>query len=93
MDRFKEYETPWEGWNWIYGMYLVDPDGNRYSQEMIRASLFALQYKRALLGTELKIYSLKKELEKRIQVAEPEIIVRWEGQETVIKPSSLLVKK
>lgn len=87
MDKFKQYETPWDGWRWAYNMYLVDPDGNRYSQEMIRSSLFAMEYKRALVGTELKIYSLKQELERRLEATEAEIIVRWNGQETIIKPN------
>lgn len=93
MDKFKRFETPWTGWSWLYGMYLVDPDGNRYSQEMVRSSLFTMQLKHEMVGSDLKIYSLKQELEKRIRLAEPEIIVRWEGQETVIKPSSLKAKK
>lgn len=87
MDQFKQFETPWNGWTWIYGSYLVDPDGNRYSQEMIQSSIFTMQLKQELVGSDLKIYSLKQELERRLAATEPEILVRWNGQETIIKPN------
>lgn len=87
-DQFKRYETPWEGWGWLYGNYLIDPDGNRYSQEMIKSSIMAMQLQYELLGSNLKIYSLKQELERRLALAEPEVILRWNGQETVLKLSA-----
>lgn len=93
MDKFKRYETPWDGWSWIYGMYLVDPDGNRYSPEMIQSSIFTQQLKQELTGTELKIYSLKLELEKRLAMPSPEIVIRWNGEETVIPVSLAKIKK
>lgn len=54
----KRNETPWSGWYFVDG-YLVDSDGNRYSQDMIRSSVWTQQLKRELTGTELKIFSLK----------------------------------
>lgn len=83
-DPYKRYETPWDGWNWIYGMYLIDPEGNRYSQEMIRSSIFTMQIKEAMVGTDLQIYCLKKELQKRLNAPVPEILIRWDGEEMVI---------
>lgn len=77
-DPFKRYETPWLGWSWIYGMYLVDPDGNRYSPDMIRSSVFAQQLQHDLLGSNLQIYSLKQELQRRIDSYKPpKIVVYW----------------
>jgi hypothetical protein len=87
-DQFKQYETPWEGWNWLYGAYLLDPDGNRYSPEMIKSSIFAIQLQNELLGSNLKIFSLKQELERRLALTEPEVVLRWNGQETVLKLSA-----
>ncbi len=84
-DPSKRYETPWDGWGWIYGLYLVDPEGNRYSQEMVRSSFFTSQLKRDLTGSELTIRSLKLELEKRINATPlPEILIRWNGEEIAI---------
>jgi hypothetical protein len=88
LDPFRCFETPWDGWQWLYGMYLVDPDGNRYSQEMIKSSIVAMQLQNELLGSSLKIYSLKQELERRLSLVEPEVILRWNGQETVLKLSA-----
>jgi hypothetical protein len=81
----KQYKTPWQGWNFADG-YLVDPDGNKYSPDMIRSSIWTIQLKHELTGSELKIKSLKQELEKRLALPAPEIVIRWNGQETVIKP-------
>ncbi len=79
-------ETPWDNW-YFWNGYLVDPDGNRYSADMVRSSIWTQQLKRELTGTELKIYSLKQELERRLAATEAEIIIRWNGQETSIKPN------
>lgn len=85
VDPHKHYETPWDGWHWIYGMYLVDPEGNRYSQEMVRSSFFTSQLKRDLTGSDWKIRSLKLELEKKLNaIPIPEILIRWNGEETII---------
>lgn len=86
-DPFKRFETPWDGWSWIYGMYLVDPNGNRYSPEMIQSSIFTQQLKRELMGTELKIYSLKQELQRRIDSYKPpKILVYWgDGVQSVFE--------
>lgn len=86
-DPFKRYETPWPGWSWIYGMYLVDPDGNRYSQERIRSSIFTQQLQYELLGSDLKIYSLKQELQRRIDSYKPpKIVVYWgDGAQSVFE--------
>lgn len=92
-DPSKHYETPWEGWRWIYGLYLVDPEGNRYSQEMVRSSFFTSQLKRDLTGSELKVRSLKLELEKRLNgIPLPEVIIRWNGEETVVRLPNLSFK-
>lgn len=85
-------ETPWENW-YFWNGYLVDSDGNKYSQEMIRSSVWTQQLKRELTGTELKIFSLKQELERRLAIQEPEIVIRWNGQETVVKPPKAAFKK
>lgn len=77
-------ETPWDGWYFVDG-YLVDPDGNKYSSDMIRSSIWTQQLKRELTGTELKIFSLKQELG-RLAVPAPEIVIRWNGEETIIRP-------
>ncbi|MFM2319628.1 MAG: hypothetical protein RLZZ215_2249 [Pseudomonadota bacterium] len=92
-DQSKRYETPWDGWGWIYGMYLIDPDGNRYTQEMIRSSIFAIQLQRELVGTENRIWSLKKHLEKQLNTPSPEIVIRWNGEETVIPVNLAMYKK
>lgn len=84
-------ETPWAGW-YFWNGYLVDPDGNKYSQDMIRSSIFTQQLKYAMTGSELKIYSLKQELEKRLAVPLPEIVIRWNGEETVITPPKAAFK-
>lgn len=86
-DPFKRYETPWMGWNWIYGMYLVDPNGNRYSQEMIQSSIFAMQYQQNLLGSSLQIHSLKSELQKRIDSYKPpQVVIHWgDGVQTLFE--------
>lgn len=86
-DPFKRYETPWSGWNWLYGMYLVDPNGNRYSREMIQSSIFAMQYQQGLLGSNLQIHSLKNELQKRIDSYKPpQVVIHWgDGVQTLFE--------
>lgn len=85
----KRLVTPWEGWAW-YEDYLVDPDGNRYSQDMIKTSIFTTQLHRELVGSTGVVRSLRKELEQRLRDlnAVPEIVVRFRGQETVIRLKS-----
>lgn len=84
-------ETPWDNW-YFWNGYLVDPDGNRYSADMVRSSVWTQQLKRELTGTELKIYSLKLELEKRLAMPLPEIVIRWNGEETIIQPPQAAFK-
>jgi hypothetical protein len=78
--------TPWEGWGW-YEDYLVDPDGNRYSPEMIKTSIFTSQLHRQLVGSTGVIRSLRKELEQRLRElnSTPEVIIRFNGQETIVR--------
>lgn len=80
---YTRHETPWSGWYYWAG-YLVDPEGNRYSPEMIRSSIFTMQMKEAMVGTDLQIFSLKRELQKRLDAPVPEIVIRWNGEETII---------
>lgn len=78
--------TPWEGWAW-YEDYLVDPDGNRYSPEMIKTSFFTSQLHRELVGSTGIIRSLRKELEQRLRElnSTPEVVIRFNGQETIVR--------
>lgn len=85
-------ETPWHGW-YFWNGYLVDPDGNRYSQDTVKSSVWTQQLRHELTGTELKIYSLKQELEKRLAVPLPEIVIRWNGEETIIPVNLAKAKK
>jgi hypothetical protein len=55
---------------------------------MIKSSIFAIQLQNELLGSNLKIFSLKQELERRLALTEPEVVLRWNGQETVLKLSA-----
>ncbi len=81
--------TPWEGWGW-YEDYLVDPDGNRYSPEMIKTSIFAFQLHREIVGSTGVICSLRKQLEERLSrlSSEPEVTIRFNGYETVVRLKS-----
>lgn len=83
-------ENHWESW-YFFDNYLVDPDGNRYSADMIRSSVWTQQLKRELTGTELKVLSLKQELERRLATPEPEIVIR-NGKETIIKAPKTALK-
>lgn len=81
--------TPWANWSW-YDCYLVDPSGNRYSPEMVMTSLWAAELAHELTGSPLQVYSLRNELRKRLQQvqalsATPEITVRWQGVETILR--------
>jgi hypothetical protein len=81
--------TPWQNWTW-YDNYLVDPDGNRYSADMIRSSIFTLQLKQALVGSPSTVLSLRKQLEERLSrlSSEPEVTIRFNGYETVVRLKS-----
>ncbi|MDD5392824.1 MAG: DUF3653 domain-containing protein [Thiothrix sp.] len=81
----RNYPTPWDGWT-FWENFLIDPQGNRYSPEMVRASLFAAQLAHELTGSPLQILSLRNELKKRLNTPAPEITIKWNGQETTIKP-------
>lgn len=86
MSDTRRLGTPWAGWGW-YEDYLVDPDGNRYSSEMIKISFYTAQLHRELVGSTGLVSSLKKELEQRIKdlKAEPEVVIRFAGHETVVR--------
>lgn len=83
--RILELPKAWSGWH-FWEHYLVDPDGNRYSVEMVRSSLFTLQLSHELRGSTLQIHSLKQELKQRIENLQQfqEITVTWGNQTTVI---------
>lgn len=53
---------------------------------MVRTSLFTQELAHELTGSPLQVHSLKQELRKRLATLQeaPEI-VRWHGQETVIR--------
>lgn len=76
----------WKGWGFEHG-YLVDENGNRYSPEMVKASLFAQQLAHELTGSPLQILSLRDELRKRVDALQetPEVVIRWHGQEVIVK--------
>jgi hypothetical protein len=78
------FKTPWEGWGW-YEDYLVDPDGNRYSPEMIKTSIYTMQLQHALTGYPSTVKSLKKELERRIKANNPTLKIIFNGHEIDVK--------
>lgn len=77
--------TPWTGWGW-YESFLTDPDGNRYSQEMVRTSLYTQELAHQLCGSPLQVFSLKQELRRRLATPPPEIVIRWGDQEMKVSP-------
>lgn len=84
--RSNSKTTIWKDWTFWDG-FLVDPQGNRYSQDMVRSSLFAQELAHELAGSPLQIYSMKKELRKRLNALQeaPEVLIRWNGQEVSVK--------
>lgn len=86
MHHPNQFKMPpaWDGWYWHDNLYLADCNGNRYSQDMVRSSLYTMELARELTGSPLKIQSLKQELQRRLEIPPPEVIVRWQGQETRI---------
>jgi hypothetical protein len=83
---FKTVSSPWYGWGWYDQLYLLDPQGNRYSPEMVRSSIYTAELAHQLTGSPLQIASMKAQLLRRLSTPSPEIVIRWDGQETVIKP-------
>lgn len=83
--RILDLPKDWEGW-YFWEHYLVDPEGNRYSVEMVRSSLLTLQLSHELRGSTLQIHSLKQELKQRIDHLKQfqEITVIWGSQTTTI---------
>lgn len=78
---------PWKGWSW-HDCYLQSPEGVRFSPDMVRSSFFAYELARELTASPLQVYSLSRELKKRLaslQTSSPEVVIRWNGQETVVK--------
>lgn len=90
--NWNRVETPWNGWGWYDHLYLVDPDGNRYSPEMIKASLWAAELAHQLSGSPLQVFSLKAELRRRLATPPPEIVIHWQGQETRVLPPSWKIR-
>ncbi|MEZ5453426.1 MAG: hypothetical protein R3E93_11540 [Thiothrix sp.] len=84
--------TPWAGWGWYDDLYLVDPNGTRYSQDMIRTSAWTMELAHELTGSPLQVMVMKAELKKRLATPPPEILIRWNGQETRILPPSWKLK-
>lgn len=76
----------WGGWTFWEG-FLVDPDGNRYTPDMVKSSIFAQELMHELAGSPLQVYSLKRELKKRVDALQdsPEIVIRWQGHEVSVK--------
>lgn len=85
MSDMRRFMLPWEGWTWSEN-YLVDPDGNKYTPDLIKSSIFTYQLKQALVGSSGTVLSLRKELEARIARfnSVPEIVIRFAGTETVV---------
>jgi hypothetical protein len=78
--------SSWKGWSFWEG-FLVDPEGNRYSPSMVRTSIFTQELAHELTASPLQIYSLKRELKKRLNALQesPEVIIRWHGEEIAVK--------
>lgn len=54
---------------------------------MVKSALFTQELAHELTGNPLQVYSLKTELRKRLARLEesPEVVIRWQGQESIIK--------
>lgn len=76
----KPFPTEWYGWT-FWESYLVDPQGNRYSPDMVRTSLYTMELAHELRGSPTQIRSLKAELKKRLQTPLPEIMISWNGED------------
>jgi hypothetical protein len=83
MDRRRIIPESWEGWT-FWESYLIDPEGNRYSPDQVKTSLFTMELAHELNGSTLQIRSLKQELKRRLSTPPPKIIVQWGGEEVVI---------
>lgn len=75
----------WVGWT-FWESFLVDPSGNRYSPEQVQTSLFTMELAHELRGSPLQIRTLKQELARRLSTPPPEVVIRWNGEETIISP-------
>ncbi len=89
----RRYPLPesWNGWSWT-NQHLTDPQGNRYSPDMVRASIYAYELAHELTGSDLQVRSLKQALREKLATPPPEIIIRWQGEETIIKPPKWKLK-
>lgn len=67
-ERFKF----WGGWV-VDGDFLLDPGGNHYHRDEIRAIFFTRQLTQELRGSTLKVRSLKQELERKIVATQAEV--------------------
>lgn len=73
----------WIGWK-FWEDYLIDPQGNRYSPDMIKTSFLTMELAHELRGSPLQVLTLKKELQRRLTMPPPQVIIRWNGEETII---------
>ncbi|RBP48408.1 hypothetical protein [Arenicella xantha] len=65
---------------------IIDAGGNEYTSDEVRALFYFRQWRAEFEGWNGRIISLKEELEKRLsRIEEPEIIINWKGQQTVVK--------
>lgn len=87
--------TPWDGWGWYDDLYLVDPEGNRYSQTDIRSSHFAHELAHHLMGSPLQVLILRDRLRQQLEQLgqPPEIVIRWQGIETVVSHPGWKLKR
>lgn len=83
--NWNRVKTPWNGWHWYDDLYLVDPSGNRYSPEMIQSALWTSELAHELTGSSLQIRVLRDELRKRLAIPPPQIVVRWNNQESIVE--------
>lgn len=82
----------WDGWI-VDGDFLLDPAGNHYHRDEIRAIFFDRQLIRELRGSSLKVYSLKQELERKLAVMQtPVIIIQWPDREIRLGHPYTIVK-
>lgn len=82
----------WSGWI-VDGDFLIDPAGNHYHRDEIRAIFFNRQLTRELRGSTLKVRSLKQELERKISETQaPVIILQWPDREVKLAYPYSVVK-
>lgn len=71
----------WSGWI-VDGDFLIDPAGNHYHRDEIRSIFFTRQLVYELRGSDLKVRSLKQELERKLELMKPPVVViQWPNRE------------